>query len=226
MQILVKVTDIKEMQSNLETAIKDANNYYNENSLLCNPTKTEVILFGTEKQLKNKTLLIQAEGENETKTLKGEKHIKILGMYLDQNFNWKRQTSYVKQKATNNIRMFHRINYCLPRKQQRILYNSLVVPHFTYGDIIWMNLSQLNSEKLQLPQNFAAKSMLGKSKRSSATTALKTLELIPLEQKREIHLAVHVKKALECQTTDNINLMYENQLNNNNTRAATRGDLR
>ena len=129
MQILVKVTDIKEMQSNLEAAIKDANNYYNENSLLCNPTKTEVILFGTEKQLKKKTLQIQVEGENETKTLKGEKHIKILGIYLDQNLNWNRQTSYVKQKATNNIRMLHRINYCLPRKQQRILYNSLVVLH-------------------------------------------------------------------------------------------------
>ena len=121
--------------------------------------------------------------------------------------------------------MLHRINYCLPRKQQRILYNSLVVPHFTYGDIIWINLSQSNSNKLQLAQNFAAKSMLGRRKRSSATEALKTLELIPLQQKREIHLAVHVKKALEGQTTDNINMMYQNHINNNNTRAAARGDL-
>ena len=53
--------------------------------------------------------------------------------------------------------------------------------------------------------------MLGR-KRSSATEALKTLELIPLQQKREIHLAVHVKKALEGQTTDNINMMYQNHL--------------
>ena len=225
MQILVKGKDLKHMQTTLEKAIKEANKYYNENSLLCNPTKTEVILFGTEKQLNKRTLEIYVEGENETKLLKGEKHIKILGIYLDQHLNWTKQTSYVKQKATNNIRMLHRINYCLPRKQQRILYDSLVVPHFSYGDIIWMNCSQQNKNKLQLAQNFAAKSMVGAKKYDSATTALKTLQLLPLEQKRQIHLAVHVKKALEGHTTENISTMYKNQQNTNSSRAATRGDL-
>ena len=57
------------MQTTLEKAIKEANKYYDENSLLCNPTKTEVILFGTEKQLNKRTLEIQVEGENETKLL-------------------------------------------------------------------------------------------------------------------------------------------------------------
>ena len=231
MQILVKGTEMKTMQTELETAIKQANQYYNKNSLLCNPTKTEVIIFGTEKQLKKKKMLqIQVEGENEKgeneiKTLKGEKHMKILGIYLDQNLNWNKQTSFTKQKATNSIRMLHRINYCLPRKQQRILYNSLVVPHFSYGDIIWSNLSQTNSRKLQLAQNFAAKSMLGAKKHSSSTEALKKLELIPLYQKRQIHLAVHVKKSLEGHTSDNIKNLYQSQVNNNITRAGTRGDL-
>ena len=121
--------------------------------------------------------------------------------------------------------MLHRINHCLPRKQQRILYNSLVVPHFSYADIIWTNCSRKNIQKLQLAQNFAAKSMLGKSKRSSASSALKTLELIPLEQKRQIHLAVHVKKTLVGNTTENIQKMYLNQLSRDNSRSAIRGDL-
>ena len=73
MQILVKGTNIKEMQSKLEAAVKDSNNYYNGSSFLYNHTKTKFVLFGKEKLLKNKTLLIQAEGEHETKTLKGEK---------------------------------------------------------------------------------------------------------------------------------------------------------
>ena len=121
--------------------------------------------------------------------------------------------------------MLHRINHCLPRKQQRILYNSLVVPYFSYADIIWTNCSEKNIRKLQLAQNFAAKSMLGANKYSSSTAALKELELIPLQQKREIHLAVHVKKALSGNSTENIHSLYLNQLNRNNSRAALRGDL-
>ena len=67
--------------------------------------------------------------------------------------------------------------------------------------------------------------MLGAKKHSSATEALKKLELIPLDQKREIHLAVHVKKSLEGHTSDNIKNLYQSQVNNNITRAGTRGDL-
>ena len=226
MQILVHGSNINEMQVKLEAAIKKANNYYNENSLLCNPTKTEIILFGTEHQIaKQNKLQITVRNETETKVLTGDKHIKILGVYLDQHLNWNKHISFVKQKATNSIRMLHRINHCLPRKQQRILYNSLVVPHFSYADIIWTNCGRKNIQKLQLAQNFAAKSMLGKSKRSSASSALKTLELIPLEQKRQIHLAVHVKKTLVGNTTENIQKMYLNQLSRDNSRSAIRGDL-
>ena len=226
MQILISGTDINEMQIKLEKAIETANNYYNENSLLCNPTKTEIILFGTEQQLKKKNKLqITVQGETESKLLTGEKHLKILGVFLDQHLNWNKHISSVKQKATNRIRMLHRINHCLPRKQQRILYNSLVVPYFSYADIIWTNCSDKNIRKLQLAQNFAAKSMLGASKYSSSTAALKELELIPLQQKREIHLAVHVKKALSGNSTENIHSLYLNQLNRNNSRAALRGDL-
>ena len=226
MQIIISGTNVNEMQMKLEKAIETANNYYNENSLLCNPTKTEIILFGTEQQLKKRNKLqITVQGENETKILTGEKHIKILGVYLDQHLNWNKHTSTVKQKATNSIRMLHRINYCLPQKQQRILYNSLVVPYFSYADIIWTNCSDKNNRKLQLAQNFAAKSMLGAKKYSSSTAALKKLELLPLKQKREIHLAVHVKKALCGNSTDNIQNLYLNQLNRNNSRAALKGDL-
>ena len=41
------------------------------------------------------------------------------------------------------------------------------------------------------------KSILGLGKRSSSTEALKQLQLLPLEEKRNIHSAVFVKKALD-----------------------------
>ena len=52
MQILIHGTNKVELQNKLEEAIEKANNYYTENSLCCNPAKSEVMIMGTEKRLK------------------------------------------------------------------------------------------------------------------------------------------------------------------------------
>ena len=110
-------------------------------------------------------------------------------------------------------------------KYRRTLYTSLVTPHFSYADTIWNNCGAANSNKLQQSQNFAAKSMLGLSKFSSSSEALKKLELLPLVEKRNINVAVHVKKALTGKAPENIIKLYQNRVSQENSRAATRGDL-
>ena len=96
-------------------------------------------------------------------------------------------------------------------KQKRTLYNSLVTPYFTYCDIIWNKCGRENINKLQQAQNFAVKSMLGISRYSSSKEALKKVELLPLEEKRNIHSAVQVKKAMEGKAPLETQNRYMNQ---------------
>ena len=225
-QIVIKGKDVKELGYKLEAAIKKANNYYNRNSLLCNPTKTEVMLLGTKIRLSNaEPLRVQVTNGDETKTLLGQKWLKLLGVHIDQSLDWDKHTTHVKQRAINNIRNLHRINQIIPMKQRRVLYTSLVTPHFSYADIIWNNCGSTNCNKIQQAQNFAAKSMLGLNKYTSSTQALQKLELIPLADKRKINLVVHVKKSLEGKAPENIQMMYKNQRSLVDNRSAQRGDL-
>ena len=70
MQIVIKGKNVKELGRKLETAIKKANDYYNSNSLLCNPTKTEVMLIGTKMRLSNAEVLkVEVTNGYETKNL-------------------------------------------------------------------------------------------------------------------------------------------------------------
>ena len=226
MQIIVKGNVVNELGKKLEIAIQKADEYYNKNSLQCNPTKTEIMLIGTKIRLaKSEKLIVKTTNGKETKHLIGERSLKILGVHIDESLDWKKHTSLVKQRATNSIRNLHRINQLIPMKQRRMLYNSLVTPHFSYADTIWGNCGTANSNKIQQAQNFAAKSMLGISKYSSSTQALKKLELIPLSEKRKINTAVQVKKSLSGQSPDNIQHLYQNQISHSESRAATRGDL-
>ena len=212
MQILVKGTSIKEIERKLEEAIKKANDYYNRNSLLNNATKTEIMLLGTTRRLNKagKLKVKVVNEENETEYIHGKEYLKILGVLVDQTLSWDKHISQIKQKATNTIRNVHRANKLLPMKQKRILYNSLVTPHFSYCDIIWNKCGRANTNKLQQAQNFAAKSILGVSKFSSSNEALKKLEMLPLEEKRNIHTAVHVKKIIEGNAPEAIKLRYSN----------------
>ena len=227
MQIIIKGKNVKSLGEKLEKAIEKANEYYNKNSLLCNPTKTEIMLLGTKIRLsKAQELKVKVTNGLETKYLTGETSMKLLGVHIDQSLDWNKHTSSIKQRATNSIRNLHRVNKLIPMKQQRILYSSLVTPHFSYADTIWNNCGKVNSNKIQQAQNFAVKSMLGVSKYSSSTQALKKLELLPLAEKRKINIAVQVKKSLTGKAPENIQQLYMQQLSYEDSRAAFRGDLR
>ena len=212
MQILVKGKTIKEVELKLGEAIKKANLYYNKNSLLNNTTKTEIMLLTTRHKLnQQKDFKVKVSDGNTEEYIYGQEYLKILGILIDQTLSWDKQISNIKKKANNAIRNVHRANHLLPMKQKRVLYDSLITPHFTYGDIIWNSCGKENSNKLQQAQNYAAKSMLGVNRYSSSNEALKKLELLPLHEKRNIHTAVFVKKVLDGNAPEEVKTMFDKQ---------------
>ena len=211
MQILVKGKTIEDLENQLEMAIQTANIYYNKNSLLNNAAKMEIMLLTTKQKLnKTRQLKVKVTDGDTEKYLYGEESLKILGLHIDQTLSWDKQASQVKKKATNSIRNLHTANQLLPMKQKRVLYNSLVAAHFTYADVIWNKCGRINENKLQQAQNYAAKSILGLSKYSSSKQALRKLELLPLQEKRNIHTAVFVKKTLENKGPKELIFKYNN----------------
>ena len=116
----------------------------------------------------------------------------------------------------------NRVNQLAPKKERLILYNSLVAPHLNYADTIWGGCGSKNTNKLQRTQNAAVKSMLGRKKQDSATEALKTANLHPLEEKRRIHEAVYAHKALKGNLPTAICRQYQQQQSQMNNRSTAR----
>ena len=120
----------------------------------------------------------------------------------------------------NTIRNINRVNHLLPIKHRIQLYKALIEPHFSYGDIVWGGCSKSSASSLQKAQNFAARSILGKKKSYSASTALTELKFLNLEQRRTVHAAVFSHKSLLQKHPQNLNSTYKNQLSTANTRSA------
>ena len=124
----------------------------------------------------------------------------------------------VKKRATNIIRKIHRVNKFLPLKLKLTLYNTLIVPIFNYADIIWGGCYKKQANRIQVSQNFAVRSILGRSKYDSGKEALKELNMLNLEKRRVVHESVFAHKGLSGNLPKNIQNRFKLYLPKMSTR--------
>ena len=223
-QIIINAENHTQLKSKIEDIIKTAQSWYSQNSMKNNITKTEIMIMKHgNTNLSDDEISVENEGEHIKLT--PQKSIKILGILIDDCLNWNKQVNNVKKKAFNTTRCLHRVNNLLPVKEKVNLYNALIVPHFDYADIIWGGCSKKNANKLQLVQNFAAKSITGNKKSDSATASLKKLRFLTLQQRRIVHESTFAHKAILLINPKNINAEFAQYQPTSNTRNALNGKL-
>ena len=171
----------------------------------------------------NREISVKENGQ--TIKIKPEKYLEILGIYVDEELNWGKQIKHSKKKAMNAIINLSRLKHILPEKTKIQLYNTIVTPHFSYGDIIWGGCNKEQASKLQAAQNFAMRIIKKKNKRDSAKAILKEMQYLNLAEKRKVHEAVFITKSLLNKTAQNITNQYLEYLPSCDTRQAQTGRL-
>ena len=76
-----------------------------------------------------------------------KKSTKFLGVILDSNLTWTDHYRKVTTSVSKAIGILYKLKHILTKKTLVMLYNSLVLPHITYCNIVWGNSKQskLNS---------------------------------------------------------------------------------
>ena len=223
-QLVVNAKNIAQLKRRIEHVIKIAQTWYNNNGMKNNISKTEILVLNPGR--KNNHIQINVIDEGEQIVLKSQPHITVLGVIIDSKLTWANQVNSVKKKAMNVTRNVHRINHLLQMEHKMKLYNAIISPQFNYADIIWGGCLKKDSQSLQRVQNFAAKSITGHRKYDSATNSLNQLNLLNLQQRRNIHETVFIHKALLLKNTPNINDQYQKYISTANTRLAKQRKLK
>ena len=65
------------------------------------------------------------------------KKFNFLGILIDENLNWNAHIDQTCAKLSRAIGILYRLKFILPHHILKILYNSLVLPHCTYGILSW-----------------------------------------------------------------------------------------
>ena len=95
--------------------------------------------------------------------LKVVKNMKYLGIYVDQNLNWKMHINEVSKKVSRALRMLKHRRKRISSRSFKTLYTSIVEPNLRYCCSVWGCCSKTEISRLQKLQNIAVRIISGSS---------------------------------------------------------------
>ncbi len=137
-----------------------------------------------------------------------------LGMWIDKNLNWNYHVDKMCSKLSRRLGILLRVKFNLPKETLFMLYNSIVLPLFDYGDVVYGNYSAITLKRLQVLQNRGTRMLLDCDYRTHSVNMLSELKWLNIKDRLNFHKMCLVYKC------SNVSDKHEHH-----TRAQTRQHL-
>ena len=124
---------ILNLKDKMQTDINKLFKWLNINKLSIHIYKTNVLLFNIRNKNENINLNLYI---NNIK-LKQVTGIKIVGVYIDDKLNWKKQINYIATQLCRAIAILNKVKHKFDIKTLILLYNSFFYSHLNYCVHIW-----------------------------------------------------------------------------------------
>lgn len=174
-------------QSLLIYDVKQIITWFKANHLKLNVDKTQYIVFGTKHMTKNcPSHPITIEGNQINRC----KHVKYLGMELDENLTYTQHISTLCNKVCRILGPLNSIKHLIPYKIRKSVYQAIVLPHFTYGISLWSTTSSTQLCRVKKVLNRTCRQVLSVKKPTDmpSSECYKKLQWMDIEQLAKYHL--------------------------------------
>ncbi len=132
--IVFSSSDINCLINTVNAELVHLTDWFALNKLSLNISKTNYMIFKNSniESFKNDLFL---NGEVLTRV----HTVKFLGVQIDDKLSWKNHTDMIGKKLSSAIFIIRRIRYKINQKTAQNLYNTLILPHITYCNVVWGN---------------------------------------------------------------------------------------
>ena len=145
------------VQSILRNELVNLDRWITKNRLKINYDKTVSMLIGNKHMLKKYNRLdLSIKGH----VINQVESVKYLGMYIDAELKWDVHINHLCKKVGRMISFLRRLRYFINRKHLNLIYQTVILPHLDYADIIWQSSSEQLVNHLQKLQNRAGRIIL------------------------------------------------------------------
>ena len=181
-------------------------NWSNAHYMKINPDKTEILLL-CPSSLNDEVIIKGVIFEDQC--IRFSTEVKNVGVWLDRNLTMDKHVSQVVSHSYKILRDIGCIKKYLQQIHLERLVHAVISSRLDYCNSLFVNISKENMRKLQRVQNAAAKLILGKRRRESATEALKKLHWLNIEARVTFKILLLVYKILNGLCSRNLELQYK-----------------
>ena len=184
--------------------LREVFHWSHEHFMKVNPDKTEILLLRPPSL--NKEVIINGILFDD-QCIRFSDKVKNVGVILDKNLSLDQHINGVVSHSYKIIRDISRIKKYLQRSHIEQLVHSGVASRLDNCNSLFANLNKESIFKLQKVQNSAARLILRKRRRDSASQALKELHWLPIEARISFKILLLVFKVLKGKV--NMKLTYK-----------------
>ena len=204
------IADSNRADFNLQVNVlfKDINNWFQNNLLNLNFTKTHYLEF---RLSKHHTANIQIQHNH--KYISKETQTKFLGLILDDTLTWRQHTDLLIKKMSSVSYALRHVKYSLPLDTLKLIYYAHVHSIMSYGVIFWGNSP--SAIKVFRLQKKIIRIITNTRPRSSCKEIFKKMQILTLYSQYIYSLILFVVNNRYIFTTNNEIHKHDTRNNNN-----------
>ena len=137
--------NLEKLVAILNKELDKVTNWFVSNRLSLNVKKTNFILFCSPQKIYKRNDVNTILNGNRVEQIS---HIQFLGIFIDEYLNWEEHIKQISAKVSKSIGVLWKLKPFLTCKLLLQVYNSLILPYFSYCNLIWHTASAKRLEKL------------------------------------------------------------------------------
>ena len=171
-----------------------------------NPDKTEVLLLYPPSL--NSEVIIKGIIFDD-QCIRFSEYVKNVGLYVDKNLNMDRHINNTVSHCYKILKDIGMVKKSLQRDHLENIVHAVISQRLDYCNSLFMNISKENLNKLQKVQNSAARLILGRCRRDSATLALRDLHWLNIDSRIVFKIIFLVYKTIRGMSSENLKLQFK-----------------
>jgi hypothetical protein len=179
--------------------LRNLSEWLEANKLTLNTEKNKSMLIASKRKLnqipENLQILI-----NDI-LIEQVKQKEVLRIIIDEELKWKEHINAQCKKLSRDVALLRRAKPFVSQNKLVRMYNSLVVPYFTYCSTVWNDGNRTNLEKLYKMKKRAARVITSSNYEIRSKTIFRILGLATIEsilRKREILMTFKANIYIRC----------------------------
>ena len=178
--------------------------WFGNNFMKVNPEKFQLILMKPQ----SIDMELPSEIVVQENTIKAKNSLKLLGIEIDANLNFKNHVNILCNKASRQLKVMYRFKHILGQKEKQLLFRSFVLANFNFCPVVWTFCGTGCIRKIEGIQERALRFLTNDSKSSYPILLKNTNQKTMLLSRLQV-MVTEVYKCLNGLNPEPLNELFE-----------------